>query len=461
MKTHAPADVQQQQDLSEGGVSMTPPAFQLLASPAEPPADASGQVPIQRVVAPEDEETFTAFGNAHRNRDLDPDSLDEDAGGIHRIDGREEGARPEDAPTAAAFRIRFHKLHSAKLYMEERHPDLLARVPAELGFDPKALLFELSGAVKTASKDHKKATKDLGTDTSMEDLTAAYEAQLDALGARALEAAERMQAFINANSEDAADMDAIHADGTEIWRDNWHRVIMAVNTVLQEKWPIWLARLQDWTRQRRDADGLAYMNPDAINGLDYIGSLAKGYKGPPKQGVRFMPEKFDVDANLDAPPLAAFAIQETGAMVDRGRIWSRDAGIQPILDMEADIQARLVERGLLDMGMAEDEPFEAVIDTTTVGSIEEAGGIDGAMGTIRMVERTQALKDAVIWLRHHDMDLFGIISHVMEGEGLAQLDADGHLNLKDNDEEAGTYAFSPEELDRMEGILAHHHVPLA
>ncbi len=453
MKTHVEEKAGQEQGQSEVGLAMAPPPFQLVSSPIDPPADPGGDAPIQRVLGEEEMEVFTEFGHSHRNPDLNPDEVGEDDGGIHHIDSVEEGARPEDAPVVNEFRVSFHKLHSAKLLLEQDFPDIYATLEEDHGFDVAKELSDMAADVKTASKNYKKKVKDMATDTSIADLKEEYRGILLGFGDRAMARAEELRRIISDQSGEELEMDAMHSAGTEIWRDKWHRIIMAVNTVLHKRWPFWKSRLETWTEQKRVELGQDYLDPAGILGLDYIGSLAKGYKGPPKQAVRFMPERFDVDANLSAPPLAAYAIMEEGAMVDRGRIWSKDAGIQVIIDMEEDIQAHLVDAGLEEMGMARDEPFEAVIDTTNLDSLPDDVGADGALAVGRIAEFTQKIRDLIFWQRHEDMDTFTRMAIDLEAAGLAVRDEDGHVTLKDNDEEAGEYAYDQKDILRFISIL--------
>jgi hypothetical protein len=395
------------------------------------------------------EAIFTEFGNRHRRRDFDPDVLGEWFNGIHQIQGQDEGARPEDAPVVNEFRVSFHKLHSVKLYMEKNYPDLFQRLGTDFNIDIRAELLRISAAAKTESKSYKKRVKDLATDDPIEQLQQVYALAISGLGIQALTLAQRLQQIINTETDDDKDLDEIHSEGTDIWRDTWHRAVMAVNTVLHGRWPHWKGRLKTWTAQKRN-EGLNYMDPNQIIGLDYIGSLARGYKGPPKQAVRFMPEKFDVDANLTAPPLAAYALTVGNAMVDRGRIWSNQSDIALLGQMETDIQQHLVDAGLENMGMDPNEPFEAVIDAEGVRNLVNAPV--GVVTKKATSERDQLLRDRIFWARHRDMNAFNTIGAQLQGAGLAALD-DGHLVLREHDEENQTYAYSEGDLNRIEDIL--------
>jgi hypothetical protein len=57
--------------------------------------------------------------------------------------------------------------------------------------------------------------------------------------------------------------------------------------------------------------------------------------------MRFDPEKFDVDANLQAPPLAKYAVAIEGHKPDRGRIFGRQTNIGPLNDFSDRAQSEL------------------------------------------------------------------------------------------------------------------------
>lgn len=466
-KTHSEEHASNNEIVSEGSASMVPPAFQLSASPGTPPADQ----PIQRNIGHDhaENDVFTAFGDTHRDRWLNPDEIGErdrgagDApGGIRRIEGQDQGARPEDAPLAPEFRVDWHKLHSAKIYLEENYPALYVQYQEENEIDLRQILLDFGTAVKTESKLYKKRVKDLGTDTSIEDLEAQYQAAMEVIRVNVAARAADIQQYITDNSEDAPSMEDIHQDGTGMWRDKWHDIVLAVNRVLVNAWPIWQERLRAWVQARLD-DGLGYMNPALINGLDYIGSLAKGYKGPPKQGVRFMPEKFDVDANLDAPVLAAYAIQESGAKIDRGRIWSQDANIEVVTQMEQDIQQQLVAAGLEDMGMDPGEPFEAVIDATNMDQIQHDGAAN-ARGIANMQDYLQVLRDLIHWQRHEDMGRFQNIAQALQviaqdgDEANLTEVTDGRTHLIEMPDDRLNYPYSDAQILQIAQILRDNGV---
>lgn len=394
---------------------------------------------------------FEEFGNKHRRKDLDPDKVGEDINGIHVISTKDQGARPEDAPPVNEVRIKMHKLHSTHLYIKEKHPEFYKNLPEKHGLNLKAKLLELSGNIKVESKAYKKEVKDMATNTSIDDLRKAYKQKLDIIGNQAEQLTKELLGWMKTETKDSANIDTVHKKGTDIWRDKWHKIIMAVNTVLHGKWPVWKGKLKKWTKERKDKEGLDYMDENQINSLDYIGSLAKGYKGPPKQAVRFMPEKFDVDANLDAPPLAAYAILKKGAIADRNRILSSKAGIEPLTEMEVDVQKALKAKGLIQMGMDPEEPFEVMIDADGVNKVNGTGAGLAKKSNYLSV-RDQELRDRIFWTRHNNVVNFNNIGADLQSANLATMSG-GKLVLKDHDPDNNIYAYTEKELNKIERIL--------
>jgi len=402
---------------------------------------------------------FEEFGNAHRNPNFDPDIIGQNQGGIHVAVGA--AARPEDAPSVNYFRTRFHKLHSAKLYLEQRHPQLIAGFTAHQAAALNNLslrdrLIEISAAVKEESKAHKKRVKDLATNTDVAALDAQYTVTISALGDDALTLANHIRTYIDANSTDDSNLDQIHTVGTDMWRTAWLRAIQVVNTVLHGRWPHWRGQITNFIRDKHDNDHLDYMDPNQVIGLDYIGSLARGYKGPPKQAVRFMPEKFDVDANLTAPPLAAYALAVGNAIVDRGRIWSQHAGpaifnglLQP---MQVDIQQRLVNAGLIQMGMDPNEPFEVVIDSEGVETLPNVPA--AAVASKALSERDLVIRNRLHALRSTDRDRFQRVGTALQLAGFTHT-ANLQELLNEHDDDNQTYAFTDAELTTIDGIITN------
>lgn len=142
----------------------------------------------------------------------------------------------------------------------------------------------------------------------------------------------------------------------EIWKNRWLETSKVVNKIVGEEW----AKAE---RSIRDEAVSAGASPNAHNEpwqLDYIGSLAKGVKGPPKQHIAFDPDKFDVDANLDAPSLSSWAVGN-GSVADRDRLWGRkDGNLKDIKALQRFQNA--VHQALSKIpGYDADDPFEVVV----------------------------------------------------------------------------------------------------
>jgi hypothetical protein len=130
----------------------------------------------------------------------------------------------------------------------------------------------------------------------------------------------------------------VHKEGTDVWRSAWHDTIFHVNKTLKGLWPDAKNQLKSFVREKNCGD------PEKIGELDYIGSLAKGYKGPPKQHIRFNPKDFDVDANLEAPPLSSYAQRIDKQKPDRMRIFGRVTSIKPLVDFSKKADDELEDR---------------------------------------------------------------------------------------------------------------------
>ena len=130
--------------------------------------------------------------------------------------------------------------------------------------------------------------------------------------------------------------------------------------MLAETWPPGKAAILNWLSQQRAR--LPHVDlSGGVGELDYIGSLATGFKGPPKQQIRFNPDKFDVDANLPAPPLAKYAIAEDHLEPDRKRIFGKETSIAPLKEFTNRTHSELSGRV---KGYDKTDPFDVAIDAT-------------------------------------------------------------------------------------------------
>jgi hypothetical protein len=112
-------------------------------------------------------------------------------------------------------------------------------------------------------------------------------------------------------------------------------------------WPPAKQDTENWVAQLRARHPDQDLEGD-ISELDYIGSLATGFKSPPKQNIRFNPEKFDVDGFIEAPPLAKYAkfIMVPPARPRHGNIFvvAQDTRITPLITFARAVQVELLAR---------------------------------------------------------------------------------------------------------------------
>ncbi|MGH3823175.1 MAG: eCIS core domain-containing protein [Pseudonocardiaceae bacterium] len=305
---------------------------------------------IPRVICiPIEEDMIARFGNRRRDLELDPD------------EDPETVLRPDDAPIFASFRRMYNRLDSWSIFIRTNHPDLLPE------FDAK---FRLEDSRKNWLKTLKERTarfKDQFRDlrnTDPERARQEYQkAVLDGIQneieAQVRSIAEWFRERTGSTESVDEIIERVHAEGTELWREAWRRAILQVNRVLARLWPPAKTQILIWVGQQRSR------RPDldlsgTVGKLDYIGSLATGFKGPPKQQIRFNPQKFDVDANLNAPPLAKYAIAVDGQTPDRQRIFGRNTTIVPLNQFSDQAHTELQARAT---GYDSTDPFDVAIDT--------------------------------------------------------------------------------------------------
>jgi hypothetical protein len=166
--------------------------------------------------------------------------------------------------------------------------------------------------------------------------------------------------------------------GEEIWRHRWWAAVQEVNGRLSKLWGEHKPKIKSWVADK--GKQLPYMHEDKVGDLDYIGSLAKGYKSAPKQYIRFMPEKFDVDANLDAPPLAIYAISQ-GAPVDRGSVTSKT--IEPLTNFEAAVNNNM-------LGAAPVKADEPQVDASSIEVHDNKEALSGVASSSKAEPKREA-----------------------------------------------------------------------
>ena len=291
---------------------------------------------ISRVICiPIEENMIARFGNRDRDLNIDPDK------------DPKARPRPDDAPIVDTFRRIYNRLDSWSIYIRTHHENLYPEF--ETKFQVELKREEWINDLKLRTKQYKEEFRNLQS-TDPAQLQRDYEAYV--LGNIQGEIEKKIREIAawyrdKIDSMESIDeiIERVHEEGTELWRAAWRRAILQVNRVLSRLWPPAKTLILVWVGEQRakfphvDLSG-------SVGELDYIGSLATGYKGPPKQQIRFNPDSFDVDANLVAPPLAkyALAVDPKKPRPDRKRIFGRATNIAPLNDFSNQAHTELSAR---------------------------------------------------------------------------------------------------------------------
>ena len=308
---------------------------------------------IPRVICiPYEDEMIGRFGNRGRDMNIDPDT------------DPTSRLRPDDAPIVESFKKMYNRLDSWTIYIRTNHPELESEFDATFAVERRreAWLRE----IKKAGDDFKEEFRNVGT-TNPDALREKYNAVLARIEGEIDDLNRRIAGWYKSKTGHPGTVEEIieevHQAGTELWRAAWRRAILQVNRVLALLWPPAKHRLLAWVGQMRAR------HPDKdlsgpVGELDYLGSLASGFKGPPKQNIRFNPESFDVDGFVEAPPLAKYAmfVMLPPVKPKHGNIFARKTDIEPLITFADAAQAELVAK--VD-GYKNDpaDPFDVVIKT--------------------------------------------------------------------------------------------------
>jgi hypothetical protein len=404
-----------------------------------------GKKKSQKVVRMEE------FGDRNRLHNINPDKLAERLEGedvegmgikdddIDKKEGiwrpsKEEGtARPEDPPIYQPFRKAFHEAHNIKLSLER---DMADFEEFDLTLKITGTLLEIASAVKKSSLEYKASVRSFENKSDVQELKSDYFLKLKDFAQQAQDLSQRMiegyavrEGFGDESEEFKLDLQADKNEaGLKIWRTRWWAAVQEINGLLLDLWSKSKLRIEQWVNTKKE-EGLSYMKPGMVGDLDYIGSLAKGYKSAPKQYIRFMPEKFDVDANLDAPPLAVYSIR-LGGQVDRGSVKSR--GIEPLMDFERDVNNALFEfddqmkppTGTRIPGLDKDDLFEVFIRASNVTDLMRGTheDVDTAHKKEAFSNRLQTIQDRIWWLRGRSMELSMELRDTLSVKGYITLD---------------------------------------
>jgi phage host-nuclease inhibitor protein Gam len=277
----------------------------------------------------------------------------------------------DDAPIVEDFRKSYNKLESWNILIKEKHPELYEDFKIkfdtpEQNPDVPTKRDELIQKIKALTKKYKTKFRNL-EEPHTGPIKEEYESNVNSIKAEIDSLLTQIASWYKSNTGKEAEN--VHKDGTELWRQAWEKAIFEVNTILGRLWPQAKANIEAWVKQKKSE--LPHVNMEGkIGELDYIGSLAKGYKGPPKQHVRFNPENFDVDANLNAPPLAAYAMEVDEVPPDRKRIFGRDTEITPLNDFSDKAHNELIKvEGIKDNP---EDKFDVAIEAKETTQQEQA-----------------------------------------------------------------------------------------
>lgn len=306
---------------------------------------------IPRVIClPFEARMIRQFGRGGRDLGIDPD--------------REAGSRlrPDDAPILESFKRAYNRFDSWSVFIRVNHPELLEEFKSE--FDVETRRDRWLTDVNVAGKAFKDSFRDIGNakpERSRQDYLAVVTKVENEITALNRQIAVWFQGRTGAPGTIEEIIEGVHAQGTELWRAAWRRAILQVNRVLARLWPPAKQRVLTFVSQKRAA------HPDTdlygtVGELDYLGSLSSGFKGPPKQNIRFNPRNFDVDAFINARPLSQYAVLVRGKKPKHGNIFASNTDIEPLKTFSAAAQTELVARV---EGYKNDpsDPFDVAIKT--------------------------------------------------------------------------------------------------
>lgn len=337
------------------------------------------------------------FGDQFRNLGIIPEK-ESPQGGVYK-----GSRRPDDAPIVDRFRQSYNQIEDWNIFIKTSHPELWDQFTT-LKLDEKVIIQEVKKATKAyKAKFRDLAIKDIGPvsreyQTLVEGMTTMIDRSIEGLahwykGITGKEATELIK-------------QEVHEIGTGQWRKSWREAIIKTNAVLAPLWAVAKQEIGEWQTKQQ-------LPESKIGELDYIGSLAKGYKGPPKQHVRFNPEKFDVDANLIAPGLTQFALEHDHQTPDRGRIFARKTTIEPLIKF-----AKLAHKALVENIPGYDADPNDPFDVALV--VEESE-----------TEKKKAQVLAGLYeLRETDREKYERVERQLLIDGYLSLDEKGHESIR-------------------------------
>jgi hypothetical protein len=322
------------------------------------------------------------FGGSERDPNLDPDT------DIDR--GRQ---RVDDAPLLENFRLVYNRLDSWDVYVRRMHEYWYPQFTTKFELNKKrdawlAHLKERTATYKRQFRNVENTDPDASRRSFEAEIMDEIELKIDQLNH---EIASWYKEKTGSTETLDEIIERIHVVGTELWREEWLDAVLAVNRVLSSLWPPAKTRIISWVEEKRRLHPGEDLR-GTVNDLDYVGSLATGVKGAPKQFIRFNVNSFDVDGNLEADPLARYAMKIDGIKPDRQRIFTVAQGtsITPLIDFCHDAHRALSEI----RGYKVDDPFDVVIKAPETPEQRR-----GRLGT----DRIYALRETLDGTRYNAM----------------------------------------------------------
>lgn len=373
------------------------------------------------------------------DEELQPDQI----GGEHGTrEISEDAQRPDDVPVVKSYRLAIHRLHDVILLLPKNTRYVANSDAAE------NTLAEIMSKAKSLAKDYKTAIRTI-TGNANKEAKNTYREEMNKLAELANNASKQMNPHASA-------IDA--AKGENKWREQWVATRTAVNNAIRIGWGTWQPKLKESTKAKtkseyqkakltkknaeKRADGI---DAEAWN-ISYGGSLAKGYKGPPKQQVRFMKNWFDVDASMVAPALAELMIND-GAKVDRGQVHPGEQDTH-IKSMDKAMHS-LIVTNMVEKDVAPSEPEAEALITEPFETFVNTDGVTGIATTeVERSSNEQEQRDRLTaWInKRRGQSMLNLKSEIA-----AELEKASLKNAQDGG--LITRALTPEEVEKLENII--------
>ncbi len=365
-----------------------------------------------------------------RNINIDP-NLTGEPGGIY-LGSR----RIDDAPALLQFRISYNLLDRWRLYINQNEPELYGFFESEF-IDGGPYLTEIMSEIKSETKKYKEKFRNLN---NQDEQALVNEFQEYMIGKKQEvdkrnERAARWYQVELANRGTLLSIDEINqrvnVGGFLIWREKWLGAALAVNRILLASWPPAKQRIKNWVIRNIPGG-----DANSIGELNYLGSLAKGYKGPPKQYIEFYSRNFDVDADLEAPVLADYGVNERDVTVDRGSFKSEELGI-PVMDsFRENVHQEMADNVF---GYDENEEFEIFIHAEHTDQHKANERLENAKREIFLMRRKLLPEN------------YQLLIEDLNQAGLLAVSENGSLDVHEKVKEQAHY-------DRFMGIIKQYEI---